>query len=360
MAVQKVLVLCIDGLEPKIINRLLSQNKLPNFKKLKYYSSLRTTIPPQSPTAWASFITGLSAQEHQLVDFVKRKPKNYGLYLAHSPRDKNLPFQGKPFWEKKKDIKTKVLFLPDTFPAPQNTKTQIISGLGTPDILGTEGSFTLFSQKKSEVELNRGQKIILSQSKKINTFLPGPDFQILTGTKKSNLPLLLEINKNNLKIKLSNQKIILKEKEFSPWIRLSFQKGFKRVWAIAKFYLVSLKPLKLYLSPLQIDPLKPLYLISSPFSFSKNLASKYGSFATLGLPHDAWAYDQNIFSQKAFLSQVNDLFLEREKIILGELKDFSADLFVAYLGTIDTIQHMFWGNREIINHYYQKIDELLG
>src|SRR5207244_1817653 len=40
-----------------------------------HYSRLATTIPPQSPVAWSSFITGLEPAEHGIFDFVHRDPR---------------------------------------------------------------------------------------------------------------------------------------------------------------------------------------------------------------------------------------------------------------------------------------------
>jgi predicted AlkP superfamily phosphohydrolase/phosphomutase len=88
----------------------------------------------------------------------------------------------------------------------------------------------------------------------------------------------------------------------------------------------------------------------------------------LGLPHDTWALEKNIFDEVAFLKQAEDIQNERKKIILGELKKFKYGLFFGYFGVTDTIQHMYWRflddstskYRNTILSYYQKVDEVVG
>ena len=58
---QKIIILGIDGLSPKIVESLMEAGKLPHFSRLKSegsYRELATTNPPQSPVAWAAFSTG--------------------------------------------------------------------------------------------------------------------------------------------------------------------------------------------------------------------------------------------------------------------------------------------------------------
>ncbi len=361
MAKKRVVILGIDGLEPKIVNSLIKAKKLPHLTQLGYYSKLQSTIPPQSPVAWASFITGVNPEKHHLFDFVKRQSKNYQPYLAYSMEAKEPAIQAKPFWQASQKLATKVLFLPDTYPTSQ-LNGQMLSGMGTPDLSGTEGSFCLYTSQKSRKKLKRGNAIFIEKKKIIQTTIQGPRYQSLQETKISSLPLIIKTKRNSLEIEIQGEKISLKVGQFSPWLRLAFKIGFlKKVFGLAKFYLHSLQPeIKLYLSPINLDPQNPLYAISFPKDYSRRIARKYGDFSTLGLPHDTWAFQEGIFNQTTFLQQADDLLQERKKIILGELANFPTGLFVAYLGTTDAIQHMCWGQKKIINNYYQKMDVVVG
>ena len=82
---KKVLILGIDALDPKIINTLIDENKLPNFQKLSEQGSfqeLATSYPPETPVAWTTIATGVNPGQHGLYDFVIREPGSYLPKLA--------------------------------------------------------------------------------------------------------------------------------------------------------------------------------------------------------------------------------------------------------------------------------------
>ena len=75
---RRVIVLGFDGMDYGVTKRLMAEGRMPNFSRLAQagsFSPLGTTIPPQSPVAWSSFITGLDPGGHGIFDFVHRDPK---------------------------------------------------------------------------------------------------------------------------------------------------------------------------------------------------------------------------------------------------------------------------------------------
>ena len=73
---KQVIVLGVDGMDPGFLERHWSD--LPRVAHLRDtggFRRLRTTMPPQSPVAWSTFITGLDPHEHGIFDFVHRDPK---------------------------------------------------------------------------------------------------------------------------------------------------------------------------------------------------------------------------------------------------------------------------------------------
>ncbi|RMF69185.1 MAG: nucleotide pyrophosphatase, partial [Calditrichaeota bacterium] len=71
----RVVILGLDGLEPTLTERLMSEGKLPNLKKLQEqgsYSHLQTTYPALSPVAWSAFSTGVGPGRHNIFDFLSR------------------------------------------------------------------------------------------------------------------------------------------------------------------------------------------------------------------------------------------------------------------------------------------------
>ena len=70
---QKVILIGIDGTDPKVIDQLMEAGDLPNFLKLKQigsYHRLRTSNPAESPVAWTSIATGMNPGTHNIFDFI--------------------------------------------------------------------------------------------------------------------------------------------------------------------------------------------------------------------------------------------------------------------------------------------------
>src|SRR4030065_2915816 len=81
----KVILLGMDGLDPKILSHLMQKGDLPNFLTLSLtgvYSPLATSNPAQSPVAWASIATGKNPGYHGIFDFLNRRITDYMPELA--------------------------------------------------------------------------------------------------------------------------------------------------------------------------------------------------------------------------------------------------------------------------------------
>ena len=60
---QKMIILGFDGMDPDLVQQLVEARKLPNIKRLIDQGGLyplSTTHSAESPTAWASFATGVN------------------------------------------------------------------------------------------------------------------------------------------------------------------------------------------------------------------------------------------------------------------------------------------------------------
>jgi predicted AlkP superfamily phosphohydrolase/phosphomutase len=159
-AERRVIVLGFDGLDYGLTRDLMDRGRLPNFKRLAQtgsFSPLGTSIPPQSPVAWSSFITGLDPGAHGIFDFIHRDPATLVPYLSTSRTEAagrtlkvgkyQIPLsggsvellrRGEPFWEvlEERGVDTTIMRMPANFP-PSGSATRELSGMGTPDILGT-------------------------------------------------------------------------------------------------------------------------------------------------------------------------------------------------------------------------------
>src|SRR3974377_173676 len=109
---KKVIVIGLDGLEPRIVEAMLARGELKNLQKLRdagSYTRLRTTYPAQTPVAWSSFATGTNPGGHGIFDFLRRDPRTYlpdsGLSRYEQknpllpPRAVNLR-RGTPVWQR--------------------------------------------------------------------------------------------------------------------------------------------------------------------------------------------------------------------------------------------------------------------
>ena len=155
---RNVMVVGLDGLEPKLVDQFLAAGKLPNLQILADrggYSRIATTYPAQTPVAWSTFATGTNPGGHGVFDFIKRDPATYlpevsmCRYVRRSsflpPKVENLR-GGTPLWEilSAAGIPSVVQRFPCTYP-PDNLKGRMLSGMGVPDIRGSFGTPTLFS-----------------------------------------------------------------------------------------------------------------------------------------------------------------------------------------------------------------------
>jgi predicted AlkP superfamily phosphohydrolase/phosphomutase len=301
----KIIILGFDGLSPKITERLMLEGKLPNFLKLKQmgdYQHLATTNPPQSPVAWSSFATGKNPGKHGVFDFILRDPKDYSISLSLSHLQKDKPktvLQAKGFWwyTSQKKVPTIVLGCPLTFP-PEKIYGRMLSGMGVPDIRGTEGTFSFYTTERI-AKLAMGNVFWVNKGSTIVSYFLGPKYLSFMGTvMKARVPFKVQLHqaRESVTIEYQNKKVELKKGQWSNWQGITFDTGlFKKVDGIFKIYLVEVKPeFKLYVSPINFDPRNPLFPISSPPEYSKEIAKNNGLFYTQGMSdiiqHMFWRY----------------------------------------------------------------------
>jgi hypothetical protein len=82
---KQVIVIGVDGMDPGFVERHWTD--LPHLARMRSrgsFTRLATTTPPQSPTAWSTFITGLDPAEHGIFDFVHRDPATMQPFLSMS------------------------------------------------------------------------------------------------------------------------------------------------------------------------------------------------------------------------------------------------------------------------------------
>lgn len=134
----KLLVIGMDGATFDLILPWASENRLPHLASLirKGTSAfLRSTVPPMTPPAWASFFTGKNPGKHGVFDFIELKPGSYDFRFTNGGS-----VQAKSLWRLLSEAQKKVgiLNVPMTYP-PERVNGYLISGLDAPD---EKSSFT--------------------------------------------------------------------------------------------------------------------------------------------------------------------------------------------------------------------------
>jgi len=399
-----VLVLGFDGVDPELLDRFMAAGQLPNFQRLAAtgnYVRLGTTIPPQSPVAWSTFITGMDPGGHGIYDFVHRDPAPPDgsavlPYLSTSRVEENehriplgpyaLPLgggrtellrHGTAFWNvlAQHGIAATVLKIPANFP-PEPSTARTLSDMGTPDIRGTYGTFSFYSADLAD-GAERGvpgglMHAVQVVDNHVHAALPGPVNPFRSSAERAERAFDVYVDRESdaVKIEIGNQEVLLQAGEWSGWVPVDFNLlgGIATVHGIVRFHLEQVRPhLRLYTSPVNIDPQIPALPISTPPSYTHDLFEHLGYFYTQGLPENTAALTADVLSDAQWLAAANDIYAERLRMLDVELARFQSGFLFAYFGGVDQVSHMFWrtldtagDHADAILNAYRQVDAALG
>lgn len=366
----KTIVIGIDGMDYVMTERLIKENKLPNFKKLKTFSALKPNYPPHSPVCWTTIATGKNPGEHGIYDFIVMDPKTYTPKLSlFKQKFSTLGMKyeqsvlSKSFWEiaEERGIKTRIIRWPMTFPS-KNDKTISLAGLGVPDLKGFLSGYTFYTTKDLKKEIKTTNKIVkLKQAEIIETEIFGPRKQTSEGIKE--LTSSIVINLKDKTIQTADSKIKFEEGKWTEWINISFSVGFmKKIHGIFKAFVKKETPFEMFITTIQIDPENPSLDISNPKDYSKKIAEEIKQkYYTLGIAEETDGLNDGIIDEKTFLAQTKEIDLEKEKIFWNEFAKFKEGIFAFVFDTSDRLQHMFWqSNKKVIEDYLIEKDKLIG
>lgn len=394
--VRKLIFLGLDGLDPRLTERFMAEGKLPHLSRLQKEGSfhrLRTTFPALSPVAWSTFATGVSPARHNIFDFLNRDLKSYMPELSSSkvegPRTfwkigryriptshsyTQLRRKSQPFWKILGDhhVGCTILRIPITFP-PEKFNGRLLSAMCTPDLKGTQGSFSYFTTRTEPGAYTGGSYFPLTRAgQDLEGFLEGPENVFVEAGGPIRIPFrVTPDSRAGAKIRIEGTTYELKSREYSPWIKLTFRTplGIKAN-GIARFLLMETQPeVSLYVTPVQIDPENPALPISHPSYYAIYLAKLLGSFATLGMAEDTWALNDGVIDEKAFLDQTYLVHGERETMFLNALERTRRGVVACVFDATDRVQHMFYRYLDkdssdefsgAIEDLYRRADALVG
>ena len=403
---RRVVVLGLDGLDPKIIQALMDEGRAPNFSKLAAMGSfhrLGTTMPALSPVAWSTFITGTDPGSHTIADFIMRDPLSYQPYFSiweSSPPARRLSFGdyelamggpgvvnkrvGVPFWTYLSDagIPSVVIKIPTNFPV-DDTATRALSGMGTPDLADSFGRFNYFTTDEAEQYpgLTGGivQHVAL-QNGRASADLTGPADSLRKDKAEATVPFAVDVDASNdaVLVAVQGQQFLLQKGEYSDWVAVRFglASGLIGVAGICRFYLKQAHPhLQLYVTPINIDPSAQAMPVAHPQEVGGEIASAIGPFWTKGLPSDTKALDYRILDDEGYVKQAELILKDRIRLFEHEWERFREGFFFFYVSSTDQDAHMLWRNMDTnhpmhaasdvrfsgyIHHLYEEMDKLIG
>ena len=258
---KKVIIIGIDGMDPRLCSRMMDAGELPTLRKLRDgggFSGLGTSTPPQSPVAWANFINGAGPGSHGIFDFIHRHPEHqcdpfysaaetvpghggwevgkHRLQFDFWPFNHQLPHtelrrKGTPFWEYLETAGVPSTFydLPSNYP-PSPSKRGLhrcICGMGVPDMLGTYGTYQYFAEDAAPEPLEEGggKRVKLEfDNDTARTKIVGPEEGLLKKPKPIEVELLVHRDRdsNAAALELGGKRVLLKQGQWSRWTRIDF------------------------------------------------------------------------------------------------------------------------------------------
>lgn len=410
---EKVLILGFDGMDPRIVRSMVQKGELPNIRKIMQtgtFSNMLSTAPPESPCAWASFMTGKDPAGHGVFGFVTRNPDDYMPVDNSAPirsggksvriGDWNVPYkggssrpnrEGTPFWDyiMDREVESTVVKMPSNYPPSEMKRGRAISGMGTPDMTGAQGVYTLYTSDENEAMRDGNRKgrfnyAYFDENEVMEGEIQGPS-NLKVKPESTFVPFkVYRDNRNHtIRIDIQGKEILLAAGQLSKWVKIKFEMipMINSVSANVKFYLLDHEgdTFRLYISPPNIAPSDPGQVISSPESYSQELADAVGPFYTLGLPSDFNVIKHETFSMENYITHLQSVFTENKKLFAYEydrfLKMKRAMLF-HYFAAIDLGSHFFWALRDPkhpyhkpeeakmfgdqIEYYYREYDKIVG
>ncbi len=387
---KKIVVLGIDGMDPNFLNR--HWDALPNLDKLRHdgeFKVLQTVMPPQSPVAWSTFITGMDPGGHGIFDFVHRDPQTLTPYSSMSRTEAGrsisvgsyeLPLtagkvvsfrKGTPFWQILSDhgIPVTIIRMPTDFPPVHCAEGFSVAGMGTPDMRGTFGTFTFFTDNPAEQSRNvPGGQIVHVDLKNwtVDARIQGPDNSLRKDKAPSYVDMTVHVDPQEPAARFDSgeSQVILRQGEWSDWIRVkfSFIPGVASASGMFRLYAKQLHPkFEVYVSPINIDPSDPELPVTSPDSYSKKLAKEVGLFYTQGMAQDTAAWRQGVFDRAEYIAQSRHVSEDHLKLLRYGMDHFENGLlFFHFFGT-DQDSHMLWGKYDDdLLETYKMVDQTVG
>jgi predicted AlkP superfamily phosphohydrolase/phosphomutase len=316
-----------------------------------------------------------------------------GGWLAATQLPRHVPFatnhrKGVTLWRWASDhgVPTRVLHVPNTFPAEEIPRGHMLSGLGVPDLRGRIGSPAFYSTDEALKQTLGGNQfsieflLLKGLTGQLETKIIGPynkpffDFQVDEAMaslpvgedrnkarkdfeqqlsdrgipQRLDLPLQLDVADSRMTLRVSGQEQTLGVGQWSDWFILKFPVNWmvdhlNEIRGIARFKLISLKPqIQLYLSPINFHPQFEPIPFSFPEGYAGSLQGSLGLFKTLGWPIDTWTPATGLVDDAFFLEDMEFTVHKEEEMMDRFLREGGDRLYVQVFDFTDRIGHLWW------------------
>ena len=390
LAPPQVIVLGMDGMDPGFLERHWSD--LPNLDHLRHlgeFKRLGTVMPPQSPVAWSTFITGMDPGGHGVFDFIHRNPATLapfssmgeavgpswtlpvGPYVLPLSKGRIETFRhGAAFWDvlAKRGVPMTILRMPMNFP-PTTEHDEEVSGMGTPDLLGTNGVYTFYTDAPgvSARQTGGGRFVPVRLNGNRTTLrLIGPPNSLRRDGAETFVEIPVEVDpvSRTARFESGGRQFVLAEGEWSGWIHVSFPLAFGLPGpaGIVRAYAKRLHDgFQVYLSPVNIDPENAAMPITNPPEFGRELVRAIGPFYTQGMPEDTAALREGVFNLNDYLAQSREVAREHMRILRYAVEHAHGGLLFFHFFATDQDSHMLWGKHEPeLLDTYKLVDNEVG
>jgi predicted AlkP superfamily phosphohydrolase/phosphomutase len=423
----RLIVLGFDGVDPDWLEKWAKQGKLPHMRELMQadggsgFRRLGSTNPPQSPVAWTSFATGTRPGDHGIFDFIRRRlvqdpdrmpvmpavgTTEFKVHEVGPPTARNLR-NGVPFWKTLADrgVPVVAVSIPYSFPPDPMKNGHMLSGLGVPDLRGTNSTFTYVGTDVTQQDVENppggGVMVPLEMDGRTGQFeLKGPS--IPGSRQRMSIPVELEVpasasegssesgagsgktqpdkgsGAQKLIVRVQGETLRLPLRKFSSWVELVFRHGQQEIHGLAKFLPLEVGgETRLFITPMSFHPRKPYAPISYPREFAGKLAEELGGpYKTVGWDHDTSALNAEVIDEGLFLRDMDVIEDDRRAMLMHALERDDWRTLIWVSTSTDRVAHMFYRlidpkhpmyDAELAEEYgdaieqeYRRMDETVG
>jgi predicted AlkP superfamily phosphohydrolase/phosphomutase len=161
----RVFVIGLDAGTFDLLDPWIKEGRLPNLKRMiekSTHGRLESTIPPVTPPAWTSFMTGVNPGKHGVLDFFTFDPNSFKKGLVNSSH-----VRSKRFWDLsgERGKRSIILYVPVTYP-PRMSEGIMISGIPAP----LQGEFIYPKEMGRNLEEKLGKWWIVADGDKFMDF----------------------------------------------------------------------------------------------------------------------------------------------------------------------------------------------